>query len=187
MREKLVEIFFNLATSSRLTRTLLTLVGGILYFLLILLFIVASLQVDKLFMFPELLPPPWNIVVSLPILAMGSFLTLWSLLHFFKLKGTPVPFNPPPKLVTTGPYAHIRNPMITGDFILLFGVGILLKATSLALIFTPLFVFLNVLEIKAIEEPELEKRLGKGYTAYRKRVPMFVPRLRVKAKNGSSH
>lgn len=179
----MVETVFNLATSGRATRTLLTLAGGTLYFLLLALLIVASFQVDKLLVLPELPPPPWNTIVSLPILAVGLFLTLWSLLHFFRVKGTPVLFNPPPKLVTIGPYAYVRNPMITGDSILLFGLGIFFKSISLALIFTPFFVLLNVLEIKAIEEPELEKRLGKGYTEYRKMVPMFVPRLRVKGQN----
>jgi protein-S-isoprenylcysteine O-methyltransferase Ste14 len=39
-----------------------------------------------------------------------------------------------------------------------------------------------VLEIKAIEEPELEKRLGKEYLEYKKRTPMFIPGLRIRTK-----
>jgi protein-S-isoprenylcysteine O-methyltransferase Ste14 len=42
-------------------------------------------------------------------------------------------------------------------------------------LFTPLFIVLNVLELKYIEEPELEQRLGKPYVAYKNRVPMFLP------------
>ena len=95
-----------------------------------------------------------NIIVSLLILVIGLFLMLWSILHFVKVKGTPVPFNPPPKLVNTGPYFYVRNPMLSGVFILL-----------------------NFLELKAIEEPELEKRLGKKYLKYKKRVPIFIPKL----------
>jgi len=102
---------------------------------------------------------------------------LWSILHFIKVKGTPVPFNPPPKLVTTGPYAYIRNPMLSGVFILLFGFGILFNSISLFFIFAPIFILLNFLELKVIEEPELEKRLGKNYLKYKKRVPMFIPKL----------
>jgi len=102
---------------------------------------------------------------------------LWSILHFIKVKGTPVPFNPPPKLVITGPYAYVRNPMLSGMFILLFGFGILFNSISLVFIFTPIFILLNFLELKAIEEPELEKRLGKDYSKYKKRVPMFFPKL----------
>ena len=34
-----------------------------------------------------------------------------------------MPFNPPPKVVKTGPYRYARNPMLTGVFLFLFGVG----------------------------------------------------------------
>ena len=98
------------------------------------------------------------------------------------MKGTPVPFNPPPKLVTTGPYTHVRNPMLTGLFILLFGFGALFGSVSLVFLFTPLFILVNVWELKAIEEPELGKRLGQEYFEYKKKTPMFIPKLKVKPK-----
>ncbi len=182
LRDKWINIFYKAATGSRKVRTLLTPVGLVFFFTLVVLFIVASLWVDKRLGFPKLLPASLNIAVSVPILFIGLFLILWSILHFIKVKGTPVPFNPPPKLVTTGPYAHVRNPMLTGVFILLFGLGILFNSVSLGFIFTPIFILLNVLELKTIEEPELEKRLGKEYVEYKKRVPMFIPWLKAKTK-----
>jgi protein-S-isoprenylcysteine O-methyltransferase Ste14 len=97
-------------------------------------------------------------------------------------KGTPVPFNPPPRLVTSGPFAFVRNPMITGVFILLFGLGFLLRSVSLVCLFIPLFILFNFWELKAIEEPELVKRLGSEYVEYRKRTPMFFPALKLKPK-----
>jgi len=183
LREKLIGIFYKAARSSSRMRTLLTPVGLLFFFTLVVLFIVASLQVDKFLGFPKLLPASVNIILSVPILAIGLFLVLWSGLHFIKVKGTPVPFNPPPKIVTTGPYAYVRNPMLTGVFILFFGLGILFRSISLVFIFTPLFILLNVLELRAVEEPELEKRLGKEYLEYKKRVPMFIPRLKARTKN----
>jgi len=105
---------------------------------------------------------------------------LWSILYFIKAKGTPVPFNSPPKLVTTGPYSYIRNPMLSGVFILMFGFGIFFRSISLVFIFTPLFILFNFLELKTIEEPELKNRLGKDYSKYKKRVPMFFPKLKKK-------
>jgi protein-S-isoprenylcysteine O-methyltransferase Ste14 len=79
--------------------------------------------------------------------------------------------------VDTGPYAYVRNPMVSGVVITIFGLGLLLKSISLAFIFTPvLFIFIYV-ELKVIEEPELELRLGKAYTQYKKKVPMFFPRF----------
>ncbi|NQU86510.1 MAG: isoprenylcysteine carboxylmethyltransferase family protein, partial [Mariniphaga sp.] len=83
----------------------------------------------------------------------------------------------PPKLVCTGPYAYTRNPMLTGIFFLMFGIGFWIGSFSLILIFTPLFILANILELKKIEEPELEKRLGKEYLEYKQRTPMFIPGL----------
>jgi len=141
--------------------------------------------VDKFVGFPKFLVMPLNMIVSAPILLVGLFLILWSVQQFLKAKGTPVPFNPPPKLVTSGPYAYIRNPMLTGLFILLFGLGLLFASLSLIFIFTPLFILLNILELKTVEEPELEKRFGKEYLQYKKRVPMFIPRLNLRLRRKS--
>ncbi len=178
LREKLIGIFYKAAISSNKVRNILTPVGALFFFSIIALFVVLSLWVDKLFGFPKFLPTSLSIILSASILAIGLFLILWSVLHFVKVKGTPVPFNPPPKLVVTGPYAYVRNPMLSGVFILLFGLGVLLRSISLIFIFTPLFILLNTLELKAIEEPELEKRLGKDYVEYKKRVPMFIPQMK---------
>jgi protein-S-isoprenylcysteine O-methyltransferase Ste14 len=182
LRERLIGMFYRSATGSRKTRNLLTPAGIVFFFGFIALFIFAALQVDKFLDFPELLPTSLNITVSVPILAIGLFLMIWSNLHFIRVKGTAVPFNPPPKLVTTGPYAHVRNPMLIGVFVLLFGLGVLLRSISLVSIFTPLFILLNVWELKAVEERELERRLGKDYVEYKKMVPMFIPWLKVRTK-----
>ncbi|HBY57609.1 MAG TPA: isoprenylcysteine carboxylmethyltransferase family protein [Candidatus Atribacteria bacterium] len=158
-------------------RNLLTPIGIIFFFSLIGLFIIISLWIDKILHFPQFIFYPLNLSISLFTLTLDLFLILWSILHFIKVKGTPVPLNPPQKLVTTGPYAYIRNPMLCGVFILMFGLGILFNSISLVFIFTPLFILLNYFELRAIEEPELEKRLGRDYSKYKKMVPMFFPRL----------
>lgn len=186
LREKLIEIFDKSAKSGRKSRTLLSVVGTLFFFVYLSLFAVASLLVDKHLRFPKLLPTSLNIVVSVPILAIGLFLNLWSTLHFIKAKGTPVRFNPPPKLVTTGPYAHVRNPQGISWFIIFFGLGFLLRSISLVFIFTPLFVLVSVFNLKRIEEPGLENRFGKEYIEYKKGVPMFIPRLKVRTKKGST-
>jgi protein-S-isoprenylcysteine O-methyltransferase Ste14 len=183
LHRQLVNLYYRAATSSRNVRTLLTPIGACFFFLLIWVFISLSLLIDDKLSLPRLFPHPWNIAVSLPVLTIGLVLALWSVFHFARVRGTPVPFNPPPRLVVTGPYAHARNPMLTGIFMILFGLGILLKSISLTFFLTPLFILLNLLELKAIEEPELEKRLGDEYRQYKKRVPMFVPGWKTGAKH----
>ena len=176
-RKKAIEIFYKAATSSRKIRNFLTPLGLFIFFTLLALFILVSLQVDKFLGLPIFLPTSLNVFVSVPILALGLFLWLWSALHFIKAKGTPVPFNPPPKLVVSGPYSYSRNPMLGGVFITLFGLGVLLNSISL------LFILLNLLELKAIEEPELEKRLGREYLEYKRKTPMLIPGLKVKSSS----
>ena len=41
--------------------------------------------------------------------------------------------------------------------------------------FTPLYVLVNMWELKEIEEPELVRRLGDEYIEYRRKTPMFIP------------
>jgi protein-S-isoprenylcysteine O-methyltransferase Ste14 len=65
--------------------------------------------------------------------------------------------------------------MLTGVFALLFGIGIFFGSVFLLFVFIPLFIFINYWELKAIEEPELVKRLGQEYIEYRKMTPMFFP------------
>ena len=177
---KVINLFYNTAVGSKKVRNLLTPIGVIFFLSLVGLLIIASLWFDKVLHFPKLISYPLNIIISFLILSQGLFLIIWSILYFIKVKGTPVPFNPPPRLVNTGPYSYIRNPMLSGVFILMFGLGILYRSISMVFIFTPLFILFNFLELKAIEEPELEKRLGKDYSKYKKRVPMFFPRFKKK-------
>ena len=65
--------------------------------------------------------------------------------------------------------------MMTGVFAFMFGIGFLLHSVSMVCVWLPVFVVLNVLELKMVEEPELERRFGESYIEYRRRVPMFVP------------
>jgi protein-S-isoprenylcysteine O-methyltransferase Ste14 len=180
LRSNWINLFYKIATGSKKVRTLFTPIGAFCYLVFIGLMIVVASWTDKMLGIPQIIPSSWRTSVSVPILVIGIFLGLWSFLHFLRVKGTPVPFNPPPRLVTTGPYAYIRNPMLTGLFITMLGLGLWVNSVSLIFIYTPLFILINVLELKAIEEPELAKRLGVEYTIYKQRTPMFIPRLKIK-------
>ncbi len=175
LRSKWIDILYRAATGSRKIRNFFTPIGAIFFALLIFSFVVLALQVDRLLGISDIFTRPLSIILALPILSFALFIIGWSVQHFIRAKGTPVPFNPPPQLVTTGPYAYVRNPMLAGIFALLIGLGVLLGSASLLVIFTPLFIFINVWELKAIEEPELIKRLGDDYLEYQKRTPMFFP------------
>ena len=178
IREHWINLLHRAATGTKRTRTLLTPIGVAVFGAFTALFVFAALLVDRLLSLPSLLPEAARLPVSVPVMAVGVAATGWSALHFLRVKGTPVPFNPPPRVVDTGPYRYARNPMLTGVFLLLFGLGLAVDSFSLVFFFTPLYILFNVWELKRIEEPELVKRFGDGYIEYRRRTPMFVPRFR---------
>jgi len=116
--------------------------------------------------------------IASPILLVGLGLMLWSVWRFLIARGTPVPFNPPPVLITTGPYRFTRHPMVTGFVLLLLGCGIGLQSVALLFIILPLIVAALTWEIRCFEEPQLCRRFGDAYLEYKKNVPMLFPRLR---------
>jgi protein-S-isoprenylcysteine O-methyltransferase Ste14 len=181
-RESWINFIHKAALGTKKTRTLLTPIGVIIFGLFTTLFVLAANFVDRLLQFSRILPEESIIPLSVPVMTVGVALMAWSAFHFLKVKGTPVPFNPPPKLVKTGPYRYIRNPMLTGMFLFLIGLGFCVNSVSLMVFFTPLFVLINVWELKRIEEPELVKRLGDDYIKYRRETPMFLPSFKTRTK-----
>ena len=177
LRERWIDVVHRAATGTRRARTLLTPVGVAVFGGFTALFVLAGILVDSLLTLPNLLPESARLPLAIPTMAVGLGFTAWSALHFLRAKGTPVPFNPPPRLVASGPYRLSRNPMLTGVILFLFGLGFAVNSVSLVLFFVPLFILANVWELKAIEEPELVKRLGAEYAEYRRRTPMFLPRI----------
>jgi len=181
-RERWISLLHRTATGTSKTRALLTPVGVTIFGVFTALFVLAALLVDRLLGLPGVLPESTRLSVAIPVIALGIAVTTWSVFHFLKVKGTPVPFNPPPEVVNTGPYRHARNPMLTGVFLFLLGLGFAVNSVSLVCFFTPLYVLINVWELENIEEPELVRRLGDEYVQYRRRTPMFLPGLRSRPK-----
>ena len=177
IRERWINLLHRAATGTKKTRTLLTPIGVAIFGVFTALFVLAALWVDRLLSLPSLLSEGARFPVSIPLIAVGVAFTAWSGFHFLRVKGTPVPFNPPPEVVTTGPYRYARNPMLTGVFLILFGLGFAFGSFSLVLFFTPLFILVNLWELKKIEEPELVKRFGDTYIDYQRQTPMFIPGL----------
>ncbi len=174
---KPADVFYAVATGSARLRPLLTPAGLVVFFGLLLLLVFLSLVTARALNLPELLPGPLGWVVGVPLLVGGGILWVWCVVLFWSAKGTPVPFNPPRELVASGPYAWVRNPMLSGVFACLFGLGFVLHSIAMVVFWTPLFVVANVIELRFVEEPKLERRIGATYSEYRQRVPRFAPKI----------
>ena len=172
----LKELFHTVATGSRRRRQIFTPLGLTFFGLTLLVVVFGGLYLDRLLTLPALFPGTTGLVIGVLFLVPGATLCSWCVVHFARSHGTPVPFNPPQELIVTGPYLWVRNPMVTGVFACLFGIGFMLNSISIVAIWTPLYIIVHAIELKKVEEPELEQRFGASYVDYRREVPMFIPR-----------
>ena len=85
---------------------------------------------------------PVNLFISIPLLSVGAGLLFWSAICFVRQTGKLLPVGATPKLIKGGPYELARNPMFTGIFFILFGIGFASQSISLVFIFTLLFILL---------------------------------------------
>jgi protein-S-isoprenylcysteine O-methyltransferase Ste14 len=124
---------------------------------------------------------PWAIglqLCGLVLLGAGGLLFAASLQHFIaEGRGTLAPWDPPRRLVVKGPYGFVRNPMISGVVLVLFGEALVLLSRS-HLAWAALFLGANAVYIPLLEEPFLVQRFGPDYQAYCRHVPRLLPRLR---------
>lgn len=79
-------------------------------------------------------------------------------------------------LTVTGPYAHTRNPLYLGSFLLAIGAGIAMRAWISALILLVYFVVFYAIVMRR-EQKELLVRHGAAFEEYAQAVPLFLPRL----------
>ena len=79
-------------------------------------------------------------------------------------------------LVTEGVYAHVRNPMYVGNFLILVGLAVIWGSPVAFAIGVSLIGFLYF-AIVVSEEAYLREKFGAGYDDYARDVNRFVPRL----------
>ncbi|HEX2526972.1 MAG TPA: isoprenylcysteine carboxylmethyltransferase family protein [Geminicoccus sp.] len=79
-------------------------------------------------------------------------------------------------LVTSGIYAHVRNPMYLGNAFLLAGLGLATNSWVFMLVGVPIGVATHA-TIMAAEEDFLRRKFGPAYEAYCARVPRLLPKL----------
>jgi protein-S-isoprenylcysteine O-methyltransferase Ste14 len=125
------------------------------------------------------LTPPFGFlqVIAIPIFAGGVYMVLWVSKAFVRQgKGTPIPIQPPTRLVVTGLYRYVRNPMYVGAILIIFAEVIFYFSFWLALYGAGLWALLHTFMI-LFEEPQLKRRFGADYERYLSEVPRWIPKL----------
>jgi protein-S-isoprenylcysteine O-methyltransferase Ste14 len=80
------------------------------------------------------------------------------------------------RLVCEGVFAHSRNPLYLGNFLIVTGLLIMWNS-PLAYLVVLTILGASLLSIVRAEEQFLVGRFGEEYVGYCKRVPRFIPRL----------
>ena len=108
----------------------------------------------------------------------GGGLVVWGIcLDVFSRRGrgTPFPLDAPRHLVTTGPFAVVRNPIIAGELAVIWGEALYIASLGM-LAYAMLMTLAGHLAVRLVEEPELRERFGAAYDDYCRRVPRWLPR-----------
>ena len=119
-------------------------------------------------------PLPWG-----PRMALGAVLLVlgasmpYRVRRAFASAGTNIrPDQPTTALVTTGLFAHTRNPVYVGGCLALLGVALLLGSAWIVVLMVPALRLLHY-GVVLREEAYLERKFGAAYRNYRASVPRY--------------
>jgi protein-S-isoprenylcysteine O-methyltransferase Ste14 len=82
------------------------------------------------------------------------------------------------KVVASGPYRHLRNPLYLGNILMAFGMGLLASRAGFVVIVVGNFIF--CLRLIGLEESNLRKEQGESYIEFCRRVPRLLPSLQAR-------
>ena len=125
-----------------------------------------------------LVRPAWLNSIGIQVLWIPGVLGLAAVQEFVERgSGTPLPCDPPKRLVVSGPYAYVSNPMQLSKALLLVGWGLLLGSAWVVLAAVMAGIFFVGLAAWD-EQQDLSPRYGARWREYRRAVRAWWPRWR---------
>jgi protein-S-isoprenylcysteine O-methyltransferase Ste14 len=127
---------------------------------------------------PPFLDFPLTRLAGVCIVAAGLTALVECFLRFaIRGLGTPAPIAPPERLVVSGLYRYVRNPMYVAILALVLGQALLFGNVALVEYAAIVWVLFHLFVV-AYEEPVLRGQFGATYDDYRSHVPRWLPRVR---------
>lgn len=111
------------------------------------------------------------LVIGGRITMTGFSIFVYTNYLFYQGQGTLAPIHPPTPFVVEGPYSYVRNPMIIGVLMMLFG-EVLVYNLKYLLYFCAFFLLVNSIYFMSVEEPKLKHRFGNFI-----RVSRWIPNM----------
>jgi protein-S-isoprenylcysteine O-methyltransferase Ste14 len=122
------------------------------------------------------------------LICIGLVPIVQAFVEFINADGTPVPVASPARLVVSGFYRYVRNPIYVGFMGVLLGEALVFGSRGL-LEYTAVAWCVGAAGVRFYEEPTLARKFGAEYQEYRRAVRAWVPSLRpwVPDGPGSGH
>jgi protein-S-isoprenylcysteine O-methyltransferase Ste14 len=112
-------------------------------------------------------------MIAVGLLPLGE-----SLVRFVRVgRGTLAPVVPTERLVVSGFYRYVRNPMYLGVLMLIAGQCVLFRSSALWEYWGVVALGFHLF-VLAYEEPTLRGKFGESYVEFCQNVPRWMPRLR---------
>ncbi|MBI3189524.1 MAG: isoprenylcysteine carboxylmethyltransferase family protein [Ignavibacteriales bacterium] len=118
-----------------------------------------------------------SLMYGFSVVILGEYFRLWGVAIAGSETRTTGPVGGT-YLITTGPFAYVRNPLYLGNILIYCGIGTMSFALFpwLTVIAYVYFYFQYSL-IVSLEEEHLTQKFGEEYKRYTKSVPRFFPSL----------
>jgi len=111
------------------------------------------------------------------VIAVGGFVAAeWAVMTMAETWRLRVDTSEQVRLVTTGPFGLVRNPVYTGIIATMFGIT-LMVANLVAILGWIMLVVGLEFQVRLLEEPYLRRLHDKDFDDYASRVGRFVPGL----------
>ncbi|MDX2033138.1 MAG: methyltransferase [Blastocatellia bacterium] len=111
--------------------------------------------------------PTWrSLMIGLPIALGGVLIRAWASGHLHKNA----------ELAVSGPYAHTRNPLYFGSFVMAIGCAVAGGHLWLGLLLVGFFLLVYVPVMQA-EVAHMQSLFADAYSRWAASVPLFLPRL----------
>lgn len=149
---------------------------GVIVFPPLILFAVLVLGLLLDYLVPlnvvDALPRVLRLVVGLLLFLFGASFPI-RVRRAFEAAGTNIrPDQPTNSIVTTGLFAHARNPVYLGGLIAILGLALMLGSDWMVILTVPAVLVLHY-GVVLREERYLEAKFGAPYLAYKQSVPRY--------------
>lgn len=112
-------------------------------------------------------PVPRWFAAGVVIVLLGEAIRVWAAGHLYKNE----------RVVTSGPYAYVKNPLYLGTFLIMVGLCMMASNYVLLAIGVAVFVVYYAPFKQRRESNRLRERFGDAWVRYDREVPAYVPRL----------